>query len=1663
MTELKQLIAGLIRGEQTFEVVSHALDEFLEQSPDAAAGVTRLLQAARDSGLPPHVFVALNAQVAEHATSVGDANATVFAAEALFDADALSSADALSLADTVSFADTGADATVFPADNEDPDATVFAGDSGDATMVLSDHDASGSRVDLDATVVTDDDADVTRIDAQEADQDSANYIATMVLDRPVELVDPRDDADSFDPSSGATTTGAASPSEYTSLTSGQAVDDRTIMSEEPDDGFDILSTTAMSAVESSTASPTGAPTGATRPTAVGQTSGSDGGPIAGVDREFQEGDLLRGRFELISKLGEGGMGAVWKGKDKLKEEARDRNPFVAIKLLQGDFKAHPEAFIALQRETAKQQRLAHPNIATVYDFDRDDATNTVFMTMEVLDGQPMDAFIRKLPADGLSEEEAMPMVEELCAGLSYAHQASLVHSDLKPGNCFYTREGNIKLLDFGIARASKTTDEAEGETTLFDPGSLGALTPTYATIEMFEGDDPDPRDDIYALAIMTYQLLTGKHPYGKKSALKAKELGLAVEPIAKLSKRQNKGLAHGLEFLRVDRTASVEEFLESVTRKKSRTGLWVGAGIAATIFIGVLSYNPVLNYINEGKREDVIALVQQGGAQNIGDGLAQAEALGEGQLALVLDDPRVINAAAELITANNGNSVEGGLEVLATYPADWQGKVKDVDAARTAIFGHYEQRIQASFSPADGHFDFPAAKNNLASLDALYPDSAQVFQLRSTLDDTKRETLTNLGDRYKELKAAGKLIPIKDEEDISDVLLAVKAINAEHFLLSDKDLPFRFAQEAEKAIKPANESERDLKRADALLVASAAYAPNDGKLKGLRYDLDQILTRIENEKRIAALEARLAQAESGLRALPDYQRVRDELVALADLSAQSKVLSRIQTRLKSTFSDAISSLIAARKWQQSEDLLFSFARLLSIADLTRQRAALSQAETTAGFTPDLAARKPQVDERVAAVQALLAKPEFSIDWETQLKVPYKELLALQPLGSPQLEEVRTETARLLLSAALEARKQENFNQAREFVAKGLEFYPGLKNFTDENAAINSAEQRFAAKRAEEERLAKVETLKSEFTERAGSNDIQSANATLQELRDLGVKADDVFLATTAPTQLADSYQRLSKSRADGEDYLQAAELAEQGLKLNPKLNELAKALAGYQIEIKKRERELQLVELFNSTKPIKVAEVQQSLAALKTDIPDRFDAVVKKISESRATQLRNYAKSKNVDIATLAARSKEFASLFPRAGASLADELANSVEPRLRKVNVRSPKALARVDKPLAAFAKLAPKRHAALSADLAAKTLSEIQRLETSDKRAASVLASAAKRVFSASKSPAGKSIAALKIVVPLPEVIKGLAQLQRGQLAAAAKNLAAAKAKDAAHPDVAAFASQLDERRKQADGLYAQHVAKAKDPLGYKAKDEIKGLYRKAASLCGDCGFKERQAPRPIAGLCHQGLAGFGAKRAGQCWDQLGRSKGPMMVVVPSGSEASAPFAIGKYEVSQRDFNLFCKASSQCKVVLGSKSRLPTTGVPAQLAEAYAKWLSAAASRTLKQKVVYRLPTATEWEYAAKAGGSQPNKKFNCRVTSGGNIIAGHDLVDARSGRQNGWGLANYVGNARELVRAGGGFAVRGGNFEVPLTKCDISISKPHPGSADATTGFRLVRELG
>src|SRR5262249_20405666 len=112
---------------------------------------------------------------------------------------------------------------------------------------------------------------------------------------------------------------------------------------------------------------------------------------AGNSREPQAGDTIKDRFVLEEVIGKGGMGVVFRARDKRKEEAQDRHPYAALKVLNETFKRHPESLKALQREARKAQNLAHPNIVTVYDFDRDGAN--VYMVMELLEGEPLDKYI----------------------------------------------------------------------------------------------------------------------------------------------------------------------------------------------------------------------------------------------------------------------------------------------------------------------------------------------------------------------------------------------------------------------------------------------------------------------------------------------------------------------------------------------------------------------------------------------------------------------------------------------------------------------------------------------------------------------------------------------------------------------------------------------------------------------------------------------------------------------------------------------------------------------------------------------------------------------------------------------------------------------------------------------------------------------------------------------------------------------------------------------------------------------------------------------------------------------------------------------------------------------------------------------------------------------
>ena len=284
------------------------------------------------------------------------------------------------------------------------------------------------------------------------------------------------------------------------------------------------------------------------------------------------GSKLKDRFLLLEILGEGGMGVVYKARDFRKDETHDNEPFVAIKVLTKELQQQKLLVIALQRETKKAQKLAHPNIITVYDFDRDG--ENVFMTMEYLEGETLSAIIKRISRQGADQKLAFSIIEQMGRALAYAHKRGIVHSDLKPSNVFVTKSGEVKVLDFGIARAAALPEQPVLEDDVFDASDLQALTPVYASKEMLEGKRSDPRDDIYGMAVVACQLLTGSHPFNRFSATKAHSAGLKPLYINKLPRKTRYALAHALEFDREKRTPSATRFLQELNLrprgKKSR-------------------------------------------------------------------------------------------------------------------------------------------------------------------------------------------------------------------------------------------------------------------------------------------------------------------------------------------------------------------------------------------------------------------------------------------------------------------------------------------------------------------------------------------------------------------------------------------------------------------------------------------------------------------------------------------------------------------------------------------------------------------------------------------------------------------------------------------------------------------------------------------------------------------------------------------------------------------------------------------------------------------------------------------------------------------------------------------------------------------------------------
>jgi serine/threonine-protein kinase len=210
-----------------------------------------------------------------------------------------------------------------------------------------------------------------------------------------------------------------------------------------------------------------------------------------MSRQDLTGQTLAGRYDLLELLGAGGMGAVYRARD------RELDEIVALKVIRDDLARDPEMLERFRREVKLARRVTHTNVARTFELVR--TGSLVFCTMELIEGEPLAARLtreRRLPIG-----EAVQIACALCDGLAAAHAANVIHRDIKPDNVLLASDGRVVMADFGVAAVAT--------------GSLGETsgTPAYMAPEQARGEPPSPAVDVYAVGVVLCEMVTGRRPF----------------------------------------------------------------------------------------------------------------------------------------------------------------------------------------------------------------------------------------------------------------------------------------------------------------------------------------------------------------------------------------------------------------------------------------------------------------------------------------------------------------------------------------------------------------------------------------------------------------------------------------------------------------------------------------------------------------------------------------------------------------------------------------------------------------------------------------------------------------------------------------------------------------------------------------------------------------------------------------------------------------------------------------------------------------------------------------------------------------------------------------------------------------------------------------------
>ena len=649
----------------------------------------------------------------------------------------------------------------------------------------------------------------------------------------------------------------------------------------------------------------------------------------------------------------------------------------------------PEAIAALHGEYKKALQLSHPNIVKVQNFSHDG--DEIFMVMELLEGRSLrDNVIAGSERGGLAQAQALSLIGGLSRGLAYAHRLGIVHADFEPRKAFLTDEKTAKVLDFGIARA------------------LGrrAAARAYASAEQLEGAAPDPRDDVYALAVVSYELLTGRHPFAGHDALTARQAGAKPLPVPGLSRRQWHTVQAALSFSRAHRPGDAQLFADGLVPKK-RSVLLMAAGALALPMLVASAAIVLAHTLYDRARADRIAA------------------------ALISPDREVVDdAVRRLILAGDGT----------------RAAVLSRDGAMSTVMSVFERRARALFDPAANLLDYSGGFASLAPAHRLLPDYAPLRQLEESLAGERQRKVAELALAFENALAAYNLRDPDDSAGLLSVRRQLQALEPGHVLLRDARVPAAYRAAAADAW-----ARSDANLTDVLLREGLSLSPGDPGLTSLagqvRHDRELRLSARSADE-LAADVTKLADRNAHL---SEFRVARDELNRLQAIAPANAALVRAQARLQTLVDAEIDAELARQDVSSAQTQLGEFQGLLN-ADFVHGKQSLIAAAAAAAR-----ARESRTEELRRVVDGLIAAPQAQEAWVTQLRSALADLNRVSP-KEPKIAAAEADAGRFLIEQARQLRTESRYGEAKQLLSWATSLGVPAAQLQPETEALRQARE-----------------------------------------------------------------------------------------------------------------------------------------------------------------------------------------------------------------------------------------------------------------------------------------------------------------------------------------------------------------------------------------------------------------------------------------------------------------------------------------------------------------------------------------------------------------------------------------------------------------------------